>query len=161
MNKTHEPNNLLKALFVFDIVAVGAYLVLLIGFPDLGLHDSVYYGYKTPFVNNQPYLVLICVAAVSWLNFIAFVYCAAHDISNLLANRLKPVFGLKWWVYVIGLILHGLGVGVVNTYARWLKTYDRLWMDLAPALFYTLLFMAIFIIGCIRLKKARQKEENN
>lgn len=108
MNKTHEPNNLLKALFVFDIVAVGAYLVLLIGFPDLGLHDSVYYGYKTPFVNNQPYLVLICVAAVSWLNFIAFVYCAAHDISNLLANRLKPVFGLNGGFMLLALYFMAL-----------------------------------------------------
>ena len=34
MNKIQGPNNLLKALFIADIAAAAAYLVLLIGFPE-------------------------------------------------------------------------------------------------------------------------------
>lgn len=160
MNKIQGPNNLLKALFIADIAAAAAYLVLLIGFPELGVLDNVLYGYKTPFVNNQRYYVVIAMAAITWMNLYASVYCAAHDILHKfiarqgISPKLKLVFGLEWWVYLIFLFIQFFGYAGIESFFARMKTYDRVWMDMAQPMLLALTYMAIFITGSLSLQRS-------
>ena len=164
MNKIQGPNNLLKALFIADIAAAAAYLVLLIGFPELGVLDNVLYGYKTPFVRNQMYYVVIAMVAIQLMNLYASAYCAVHDIVHKfvakqgISPKIKLIFGLEWWVYLIFFFIYFFGYAAISISFEKMKTYDRVWMDMAQPMLFALIYMAIFIIGSLNLQRQRRRE---
>ena len=148
----------LNALFILDVLCIAAFLIMLIGFQDMGLLPSREYGYDIDINPLAASGVMFFIRLVRILNLAALAYLVGFGMDfPFRKSESKSVFPVKWWVYAICICVMVLGGILSNSYFVQLNTYRRVWMYLTPAAIDSITFMAAYAYGMSKLKKLRRE----